>query len=95
MNSERKVGGSHHSDGVVVEDGRDVFRRKLVRGVADEETCLADRTVANDDAPKESALVSERETCGTGQAGRAHALDCRDDHGEVYVCWRSGVQRID
>ena len=51
MNSERKVGGSHHSDGVVVEDGRDVFRRKLVRGVADKKTCFADSTVTDDDTP--------------------------------------------
>jgi phage terminase large subunit-like protein len=46
-----RAGCSHNSDGVVVEDCGHVFRRELVRGVTDEETCLADRTVADDDAP--------------------------------------------
>lgn len=45
------MGGSHYSDGVVVEDRRDVFGGELVCGVADEKTCLADSTVADDDAP--------------------------------------------
>ena len=47
------MGGSHYSDGVVIEDRRDIFGGKLVRGVADKETCLADSTVADDDAPVE------------------------------------------
>jgi hypothetical protein len=54
-------GSSHDSHGIVIEDCGNVFRGKLVRGVADEETCLADRTVADDDAPVEgviSALVA-------------------------------------
>jgi hypothetical protein len=57
-------GGSHDGDGVVVEHGGHVFRGKLVGGVADQETRLADRTVADDDAPEEvhvSALLFE---CG-------------------------------
>jgi len=41
---------SHYSDGIVVEDGRHVFRGEFVRGVADEETGLADRTVPDHDA---------------------------------------------
>jgi hypothetical protein len=45
------LGGSHYSDGVVVEDRGNIFGGKFVRGVADEKTCLADSTVANDDAP--------------------------------------------
>lgn len=49
------VGCSHYSDGVVVEDRRDIFRGKLVCGVADKETCLADSTVTDDDAPVEES----------------------------------------
>lgn len=45
------MGGSHNGDSVVVEDRGDIFRRELIRGVTDEETCLADSTVANNDAP--------------------------------------------
>lgn len=49
------MGSSHYSDGVVVEDRRDIFGGELVRGVADEKTCLADGTVADDDAPVEES----------------------------------------
>jgi hypothetical protein len=45
------VGGIHNGYGVIVEDGWDIFRGKLIRGVADEQTCLADCTVTDDDAP--------------------------------------------
>jgi hypothetical protein len=56
----RAEGSSHYGNGVVVENGGDIFGRKLVRGVADEETCLADGTVADYDAPAERiVLVSE------------------------------------
>lgn len=51
----RNMGSSHYSDGVVVEDRRDIFGGELVRGVADEKTCLADGTVADDDAPVEES----------------------------------------
>ena len=46
------VGGDdlHDSDGIVVKDGGDVFGGELVGRVADQETCLPDSTVANDDA---------------------------------------------
>lgn len=47
------MGVSHNGHGVVVEDGGDIFRGELVRGVADEQTCLADGTVTDDDAPAE------------------------------------------
>lgn len=40
----------HDGDRVVVEYCRDIFGRELVGGVADEEACLADSTVANDNA---------------------------------------------
>lgn len=46
-----EMGSSHDGYGVVVEDGRDIFRGELVRGVADKKTCLADCTVTDDDAP--------------------------------------------
>jgi hypothetical protein len=45
------MGSSHDGDGVIVKYSRDVFRGKFIRGVAYEETCLADRTVADDDTP--------------------------------------------
>lgn len=42
---------SHYGDGIVVENGRHIFRREFVCGVADEKTCLANGTVADDNAP--------------------------------------------
>lgn len=42
----------HDRDSIVIEDRRDVFRGKLVRRVADEKTCLSDRTVTDDHAPR-------------------------------------------
>ena len=42
----------HDGDSIVVEDGRHVFRRELVGGIADEETCLPNSTIAYDDTPK-------------------------------------------
>jgi hypothetical protein len=45
-------GHSHDGDGIVVEDGRHIFRRELVGGVADEKTSLANGTVADDNAPR-------------------------------------------
>lgn len=50
---EGAKGGSHYGHGIVVEDCGDIFRGKFVGGIADEETCLADRTVADDDTPIE------------------------------------------
>lgn len=44
-------GHSHYGDGIVVENGRHIFRREFVCGVADEKTCLANGTVADDNAP--------------------------------------------
>ncbi len=37
----------HDSDSIVVENSRDVFGGKLVGGVADQEACFSDRTIAN------------------------------------------------
>lgn len=53
MAGQTETGSSHYGDGVVVEHGRDIFRGELVGGVADEQTCLANRTVADNDAPGE------------------------------------------
>lgn len=44
------MGGSHYGDRIIIEDSGDVFRRELIRRVTDEETCLANGTVANDNA---------------------------------------------
>lgn len=66
--------GSHDGHGVVVEDRGDVFRGKLVGGIADEQTCLADRTVADDDAPAEGGKrVSTRAGACAGRMWRAFA----------------------
>lgn len=46
-----ETGSSHNGHGVVVEDSRDIFRGEFVCRVADEETCLADSTVTDDDTP--------------------------------------------
>lgn len=40
----------HDCDSVIVEDCGDIFGGELVGGIADEETCLSDRTVTNDNA---------------------------------------------
>lgn len=42
---------SHYGDGVVIKDGRDIFRGELVGCVADEKTSLSDSTIADNDAP--------------------------------------------
>ena len=52
MRERRNMGCSHYSDGIVIEYRRNIFGGKLVRGVADKKTCLADSTVTNDDAPE-------------------------------------------
>jgi len=39
----------HDGDGVVIEDCRHIFRGEFVGCIADEEACLPDSTVANDD----------------------------------------------
>lgn len=44
-------GHLHDSDGIVVKDGWDVFRGKLVGGVADKKTSLSDSTVTDNDTP--------------------------------------------
>lgn len=84
-----KRGGSHDGDGVVVEDGGYVFRGEFICGVTDEKACLADRTVADDDAPNVGGLVSchvvDRWVRWWGCVWwweRVRVLDCRNDHGE-------------
>ena len=39
----------HDGNSIVVEDGRNIFRRKLVRGVADQQTGLSHGTIADHD----------------------------------------------
>lgn len=38
---------SHDSDGVIVEDSGDVFRREFVGGITDKQACFSDCTVAH------------------------------------------------
>ena len=49
---------SHDGNGIVVEDGRDVFRGKLVGGVTDKEARLADSTVTDDNTSVGSWLAT-------------------------------------
>lgn len=46
----------HDCDGVVVEDCGHIFGGELVRGVTDEQTCLSDRTIADDNASVRSNI---------------------------------------
>ncbi len=46
----------HYSDSIIVKDGGDIFRRKLVRGVADQQTGLSNSTVAYHDASDHSCV---------------------------------------
>lgn len=45
---------SHDSNGIIVEDRWDIFGREFVRGVADQQACFSDRTVADHHASVES-----------------------------------------
>lgn len=51
---------SHYRDRIVVEDGRNVFGGELVCRVGDKKTCLADRTVTDNDTPGIHAMVSQQ-----------------------------------
>lgn len=42
----------HDGNGIVIEDGRYIFGRELVRCVADEQARLADGTVTDNDTPE-------------------------------------------
>lgn len=52
MTGGQKRTDSHHRDGVVIEDSRNIFGGELVCCVADEEASLSNGTVADDDAPR-------------------------------------------
>lgn len=54
--------GLHDCDGVVVEDCRHIFGRKLVGGITDEQTCLSHRTVADNNASTEATMISKCES---------------------------------
>lgn len=68
------TGGSnvHDRDNIVIEDGGHVFRGELVRRVADEKTCLADRTVTDNHAPGEqdTSVSEELSSSGGGYISR-------------------------
>jgi hypothetical protein len=46
---------SHDGNGIVVEDGRDVFGGELVCRVTDQKTCLTDSTITDDHTPKKQS----------------------------------------
>lgn len=50
----RVIGGIDLHDGhrIIVKDGRNILRRELVGGIADQETCLPDRSVSHDNASR-------------------------------------------
>lgn len=50
----------HYRDRIVIKHGWDIFRWELVRRVADEQACLADRTVADDDTSVSALSALER-----------------------------------
>jgi hypothetical protein len=54
----RARGDSHHSNGIVIEDGWDVFGGELVGGVANEQTGLAHGTITDDHTPAHRNVVS-------------------------------------
>lgn len=41
----------HDSNGIVIEDGRNVFRWELVRGIGDQKAGLSDSTITDDNTP--------------------------------------------
>lgn len=63
----------HDSNGIVIEDGRDVFRGEFVGRVADEETCLADSTVTDDDTPAGGSRALARRNQQDGRPDAAPA----------------------
>lgn len=52
---------SHNGDGVVVKDSRDIFGGKLVGRIADEQTGLANSTIADDDTPRRTGKLQVRD----------------------------------
>lgn len=60
----------HDARRVVVEDGRDVLAREGVGGVGDEQTCLADGTVAGDDTLQRLGSWSGHGCCDVRAGGR-------------------------
>lgn len=63
----------HHGHGVVVKDGRHIFRRELVGCVRDEQAGLSHSTVPHHDTPGERNRVSQRggqRGGGFGKEGR-------------------------
>lgn len=64
----------HDRDGIVVEDGRDVFGWELVGGVGDEHAGLADGTVAHDDTPGLQLVAC------SGQEADRYLLDRGHNH---------------
>ena len=51
-------GSLHDSNGIVIEDGRNVFRWEFVRGVGDQEAGLSDSTITDDDTPEQGLALS-------------------------------------
>ena len=83
----------HYTDCIVVENGRHIFGRKLVSCVADQKTCLADRTVAHDNT---SAEVFFSNRAPAIVQPRALPLDAVDVNGPnrgwrlVWLVWLVG-----
>lgn len=84
------MGGSHDGDGVVVKYSGDIFRGELVGGVTDEQTCLANGTVADYDTPRREGVSGGCTGYWDDGAGRGSGiLDGCDYHGGVW--WMEAV----
>ena len=74
-NREREVGEAlHNGDGVVVKDRRNILAGKLIRGIRDKQTSLANRSVSDDDTPatettSQPELARSYHTRATSQRG--------------------------
>lgn len=72
--STQEQRNSHNRNCVIVKDGRDIFRRELVRCITDEKTGLADGTVTDDDAPRSDKESQRSVKVGLGITGVRKAV---------------------
>ena len=76
----KREGVIHHRNGIVVEDCRHIFRREFVRRVRDQETGLANGTIAHHNTPASISVYQSQYS-----SDRDHRLYRRDNHSFVVV----------